>query len=254
MGYLYKVGIHLAPSPETNMAEQKTSTVSGDGKATKITKVEGLRRALAKLGQNARTEDLQAYLKKQFGFEMTKNHIYVSKGDIRRQDAKKNLAAKPERKVAPALKPKAENAPPATPPENANRAAVPQAGKASKPAAITKIDAIRLALKELGKDATSLAIQGYVKNQFGLEMTRKHITKYKGEERREQAAKKQPKKSPNPANKPEPKPQPNPAPFSPSKQSTGVGGIRLEDIQALKSLLGRVGSNELRKLIDVLSK
>src|ERR1700722_13056306 len=92
------------------MATKTNSKEGGKGQTATITKIEGLRRALAELGQDATTDALQAYLKKHFGLEMSKDHIYVSKGYIRKQDAKK-AAAQPEAKVATAPMSAAEPAP-----------------------------------------------------------------------------------------------------------------------------------------------
>src|SRR3954453_21014814 len=52
-----------------------------------------------------------------------------------------------------------------------------QAGKGS---GISKGEAVRRALAELGQDAKPAAIQPYVKDKFGLDMTPEHITTCKG--------------------------------------------------------------------------
>src|ERR1700722_19067510 len=89
------------------MATKTNSKEGGNNQTATITKIEGLRRALAELGQDATTDALQAFLKKRFGLEMSKDHIYVSKGYIRKQEAKK-AAAQPEAKVETAPKPAPE--------------------------------------------------------------------------------------------------------------------------------------------------
>jgi hypothetical protein len=271
------------------MAAQKTSNKGGKSQATRITKVEGLRRALAKLGQDARTEDLQAYLKKHFDLEMTKDHIYVSRGEIRKQEAKKMSAAKP---AAPVHSPAARG----------NGAGGSKPALRSEAGGITKIDAVRRALRRLGKDATPLAIQGFLKKTFRLEMTREYISTYKSEVIRKDAAivkpkveVRKPEAKPKPISasaamaafrkgeaKPKPisasaamaafrkgevKPKPTPAPAAtaaPRKDAPSLAqqvkatnendGIHIEDIQEVKGLMGRVGATELRKLIDVLAK
>jgi hypothetical protein len=249
------------------MTAQKTSNKGGKGQATRITKVEGLRRALAKLGQDASTEDLQTFLKKRLGLDMTKDHIYVSRGEIRKQEAKKS-AANP----APAAH---------SPAGGANGAGGSKPAPRSAAAGITKLDAVRRALRRLGKDATPLAIQGLLKKTFGLEMTREYISTYKSEIIRKDAAMIKPKVEVKKAEaKPKPitataamvafrkgeaKPKPIHAPApaveprkdAPSlslqvKASNEHDGIHLEDIQEVKGLMGRVGATELRKLIDVL--
>jgi hypothetical protein len=233
------------------MADNKSSKGAGNGQVARITKVEGLRRALAKLGQDARTEEIQAFLKKRYGIEMTRDHIYVSKGDIRKQEAKKKAGGRPNGRLKTTSRRRVVPAPAAASlSEMANGEALKQAFKASEAPPMTKIEALRQAVKKLGKDATSLEFQGYLKKRFGLEMTREHITKYRGDLRREQSGRKNSQARPAPAARADASRSPSTSP----KQSTGKDGIPLEDIQAVKILVGRVGADDLRKLIDVLGR
>jgi hypothetical protein len=101
-----------------------------------------------------------------------------------------------------------------------------------------KFEGVKRALAALGPDAKPLAVQGYVKKSFNLDVSTAVISSYK----KELKAK---------AKKPGPKP--------PAKQSAPVaangsrsGGITLEDIQAVKGLVGRVGPDQLKGLIDLL--
>jgi len=126
---------------------------------------------------------------------------------------------------------------------------------------ITKIDAVRRALAELGKDATPTAIQGYLKDRLSIEITRDHASTAKGVVLRQGAKKMKAAKAKPPAAKPaatKAKPQPpvqlTAATASPAKGGSGNAGIQLEDIAATKALLGRVGADELRKLIDLLAE
>jgi hypothetical protein len=92
------------------MAEQKTQGEAAPsattepakptGKST-ITKKEAVRRSLQKLGADAATADIQADIKKRFGFEMTTNHISTTKGELRKQ-ASKNAAAVQAEETKPA--------------------------------------------------------------------------------------------------------------------------------------------------------
>src|SRR4051812_35875271 len=52
--------------------------------------------------------------------------------------------------------------------------------QAAKGGGISKVDAVRRALDELGKDAKPAEIRPYVKDKFGLDMTPEHITTCKG--------------------------------------------------------------------------
>jgi hypothetical protein len=126
----------------------------------------------------------------------------------------------------------------------------------SPPAKISKQEGVRRALAKLGKDAKPTAIQSFVKNEFGIEMSTDHISTAKGEIRRQAAAKaKKAAKKPAP-----PKPAPSkggasPAPVArPPLAGNGRGGIQLEDILAAKALVERVGAEQLRALIDALAR
>jgi hypothetical protein len=242
------------------MAEQKNTKMKGTSPAIKITKVEALRRALDKLGQDAKTDDIQAFLKKRFGIEMTKDHIYVSRGDIRKKMAKKKTMAKPEARAQPASRLKAKPAtalPSRTGEANGRRPGIMYPTAKTEAVAITKIASVGQALKELGKDATSLDIQGFLKKRFGLEISREHITKYKGDIHRKMVRKGKPAKSgaAKPvAGKVVPVPQVQPSAASQTKASAGKGVIQLDDILLVKELIGRVGIDNLGKLIAMFGK
>ncbi len=91
------------------MANATHETTGGPAKAAAkangLTKKEAVRRALAKLGPQAKPAELQAHIKKAFGIEMTTDHVSTCKGDILRKEgapvsvgltaAKKPAAAKP---------------------------------------------------------------------------------------------------------------------------------------------------------------
>jgi hypothetical protein len=125
---------------------------------------------------------------------------------------------------------------------------------------LTKIDGVRQALGELGKDAGPTAIQAYLKERLGIDITKDHASTAKGAVLRQDAAKaakplaklaaaKPPAKPA--AAKPAAKPPMQPAAVSASAKG---GGILLKDIETVKDLLGRVGPGELRKLIDLLAR
>jgi len=60
-----------------------------------ITKIEGVRRAVQELGQEATTEAIQGFLKDRFGIEMSKQHLYVAKGQVLREAIGKTTPSKP---------------------------------------------------------------------------------------------------------------------------------------------------------------
>jgi len=244
------------------MAKQQSKQAGASTKAPTITRVEAVRQALAQLGPDAPNDSILAFLKKRFGFAMTMDHLYVVKSDIRRQDgAGKKPASKPATKAEAnvAAAPKAQKvlapAAPATAEKATSTSSIPQAAPAS---VMTKRDALRQALKSLGKNAQPLAIQGFLKERYGLEITRRHISKFKGDELRQQAGKKA-KVKPSPANKIEPKkaaapkPEVKAAPAPQGKISNGKG-INLTDIEAVKALVSRIGADQFRKLIELLGQ
>jgi hypothetical protein len=122
------------------------------------------------------------------------------------------------------------------------------------PGDITKQEAVRRALAELGRDAMPLRIKGFVKNRYGLEMTTNHISTAKGDILRKakstalKPAVQQSVESKSEPDTPAPRPQGQPGP---APQAKAIG---LDDIEAVKGLLERVGAPALRKLIDVMAR
>jgi hypothetical protein len=128
-------------------------------------------------------------------------------------------------------------------------------------APITKMDAVRRALDELGLTAPTAALREFVKMRFGLDMTSGHVKTYKGKILRMArmggktgATKSAPQKvaartvgikKATPA-KPQAKTSPAPVP----KGSGKGAGIPLDDILYVKKLVGRFGPGQLHTLID----
>jgi len=242
------------------MAKQQSKQAGGSTKAATITRAEAVRQALINLGQDAPNDAILAFLKKRFGFQMTKDHLYVVKGVIRRQDGVgKKPASKPAAKavanVATAPKAQAGQAAPSTTEKAKSTSSIPKAAQAP---GMTKRDALRQALKAMGKNALPLAIQGFLKEHYGLDMTREHISKYKRDVLKQDAGKKAKVKA-SPVIKMEhkktaaPKPEAKAAPASSGKGNTGKV-IPLEDIEAVKALVSRIGADQFRKLIDLIGQ
>jgi hypothetical protein len=116
---------------------------------------------------------------------------------------------------------------------------------------VTKQEAVRRALTALGKKALASDIQKHIKDTFGLDMTIDHIYtakssalgkgKKKGKKRRgKQAASAEPAAAPSV----------KPAPVA----RAAAGGISLEDVKVVKGLLGRVGADNLKGLVDLLAR
>jgi len=130
---------------------------------------------------------------------------------------------------------------------------------------MSKKEAVRRALGVLGRTATRVDIKNYVKDHFDIEMTADHASTTKGEILREEAGKgKSTKKSNAPKRAEETTP-----PADESRAQAGAGaqgaltrpagdnarsGIALDDILAVKDLVERVGPDQLRTLIDVMTR
>ena len=94
------------------------------------------------------------------------------------------------------------------------------------------------------------AIQDFVHSRFGLEMTTAHVSNYKTAISRE-------KGKSHSAHKPAPAVKE--APAAPIKHAAPAMahkavGIDLQDIETVKTLVERVGTDNLTSLIDLLSK
>jgi hypothetical protein len=68
-----------------------------------ITKQEAVRRVMAEFGPDTPAADIRKHVKEKFGFDMTMDHVYVARGNIRRALAgKKGGRAKKATAAAPA--------------------------------------------------------------------------------------------------------------------------------------------------------
>jgi hypothetical protein len=100
---------------------------------------------------------------------------------------------------------------------------------------ITKMEAVRRALAELGPDAMPLRIKDYLKQHFRIDMDPQNISNYKSTLKT--------------AEKNAPSRQPSAKPAA-----TLSGGFSLEEIQAVKKVADRIGAEKVRQLAEVLSK
>ena len=132
---------------------------------------------------------------------------------------------------------------------------------------ITKQEAVRRALAHFGNDVPLKQMQGWIKDQMGIEMTEKHISTAKGEILRKAAAPKaaapkaaaqkaaQKAAPKGPAKKPAAKQPASTTPAGPKPVAvTKKEGIPLDDILYIKELVGRVGPGQLHTLIDAFAK
>jgi len=118
---------------------------------------------------------------------------------------------------------------------------------------ITKMEAVRQVLAEMGNDAKPAAMQPVIKERFGIDMTTDHISTYKGDILRKAKGGKK-------AAAPKGAPAPAPAAARESSVSrdrpapSGGGGLRFEDVQATKELVDRLGADRLRALIALFAR
>lgn len=105
---------------------------------------------------------------------------------------------------------------------------------------------MRRALAELGRDAKPRRIQGWVKDTFGIDMGTDHISTAKGQILKARGKRKAAAKRPPAVTQPSAAREVRRAPAAQGNS------ISLDDIEAVKGLVRRVGTDSLKKLIDVL--
>jgi hypothetical protein len=101
--------------------------------------------------------------------------------------------------------------------------------------AISKMEAVRRALADLGSDGMPVAIQKHIKEKFGVQMDPNMISNYKSaiKSASKSATIRSPAASTNASNK-------------------AAGGITAEDVRAVKELVGKIGADQVRQLAEVL--
>jgi len=111
----------------------------------------------------------------------------------------------------------------------------------AKAATISKMGAVRAALKELGKDAMPVKIQEYVKKTYGMEMSTAHVSNYKTYILKKKGKKaKRTKATASDSSAP-----------APAKASKGTA-VSIQDVETVKELVGRVGEKNLKSLVDLV--
>jgi hypothetical protein len=99
--------------------------------------------------------------------------------------------------------------------------------------AISKMEAVRRTLNELGNEAKPVEIQRHVKEKFGIKMELNMVSNYKSSLKT--ASKSAIIRTPTPATK-------------------AAGGITPTDVQAVKELVEKIGTEQVRQLAEVLGK
>src|SRR4051812_13427058 len=114
----------------------------------------------------------------------------------------------------------------------------------------TKAKAVLLALQELGLDAKRGPIGTFIRERFGIDMKPDHVSTARGEALKKLAGNGKPptKAKPTAAKKPA---QVEAVLIAVTEPSSSRTAIELNDILTLKTLVGRVGAANLKKLIDI---
>jgi hypothetical protein len=111
---------------------------------------------------------------------------------------------------------------------------------------MSKMEAVRQALRELGPDAPIAKILPFIKERFNVVMSPEMAYNYKS------TAKKQMRGGKRRGRKPGRKPA---AAAANGRRTAAAGAaISLDDIQAVKTLVDRIGADKVRSIAAVLSK
>jgi hypothetical protein len=226
-----------------------------EGGTATITKTEAVRQALLALGRNATRSQIQDFVLDQFGFEMGNDHVYTTKAIVLKtlelSDDEDELA-EASREPAPQPEPARITEPVASSPPSGQQ--------------VSRLEAIRKTMAELGMDASRTDIQDYAMEHFGAELTPKYISDYRSKVfrrvrqkkgSRSRAVKKMPAKEAAPVpSLPAAKESVQPIPPQPAPVLPGNGHVvyQVEDILAVKALVGRLGADSLRTLVEAMTR
>jgi hypothetical protein len=118
---------------------------------------------------------------------------------------------------------------------------------------MTKQEAVRRALNHFGRDARPSQMQGWIKEQFGIEMSTDHISTAKGNILHKPGGKGKSSGMKKPAVR-KSAVKAAPAPKSADGARKKDSAIPLDDILYVKGLVGRFGPGPLHTLIDAFAE
>jgi hypothetical protein len=103
------------------------------------------------------------------------------------------------------------------------------------------MEMVRTALQELGPDAKPTAIQEFIKAKYEKEISKIIISNYKSTMNKKQGGggKKRGRPPGSGGGKP--------------ALTVGGKGIHIDDLTTVRGLVGRLGANQVRQLVDVLA-
>jgi hypothetical protein len=96
---------------------------------------------------------------------------------------------------------------------------------------LNMMDMVRTAMGDLGADAKPLSLQAHIKQKFGKEMTTQMISNYKFQIRKQGGAKVRTR----------------------GGRGAGGGALQIEDFEAVRGLVNRLGAAQVKRLIDVVA-
>src|SRR4051794_18717254 len=102
----------------------------------------------------------------------------------------------------------------------------------------SKTEMVRQAIKE-GHKKKPLQIQEWIKNKYGVTIKTQHISTMKSNMKGK------------PGRKPGPKPAGESAPAAPRRNSADT--LSLDEIRLVKGLVGRIGKDKFRQVLELLS-
>lgn len=91
---------------------------------------------------------------------------------------------------------------------------------------------VRAAMAELGSDAKPLDLQANIKTNYGVELNTQIISNYKFQIK---------KKLGTPTGK-----------RGPGRPAASAGALRVEDFEAVRGLVSRLGADQVKRLVDVV--
>ncbi len=106
-------------------------------------------------------------------------------------------------------------------------------------------DMVRAAMADLGGDAKPLAIQGFIKEKYGKEVSTTIISNYKSVMKKKAGA--GGTRGPG-------RPKKDGAAGPGRPKASANGSIQIQDLDAIRGLVERLGAESVRKLLDYVGK
>ncbi len=102
-------------------------------------------------------------------------------------------------------------------------------GKAASNKGPSRMEIVRAALQELGENAKPLEIQAHIKEKTGQEIPTNIISNYKFQIRSKASG------------------------TSRGRRRTAAGALQVEDFEAIRGLVNRLGADQVKRLVDVVA-